>query len=105
MGYQAAFCQQTVWGLWIVLAALASASLAFSFAALRLYGLRRRHSLGPPTPFALVTQLLLRHLAADPETLACNPADSRWDSELYLFLCRAAMRQHDSWLHTSRHLA
>ena len=37
-----------------------------------------------------LSQLLLRHLAADAETLACNPADSRWDSELFLFLCRAA---------------
>ena len=42
-----------------------------------------------------LSQLLLRHLAADAETLACNPADSRWDSELFLFLCRAAVRQHE----------
>ena len=42
-----------------------------------------------------LSQLLLRHLGADAETLACNPADSRWDSELFLFLCRAAVRQHE----------
>ena len=42
-----------------------------------------------------LSQLLLRHLGADAETIACNPADSRWDSELFLFLCRAAVRQHE----------